>query len=487
VPLPATVRFLEGEGFTVGPEVPIQVLSGDPRALSVGRFLQRLLTTVGSTGPALFGPGAPEGQGRIVLAIAESGPSLGDEGYELRVSPLGLRLQARSPAGLFYGVQTLRQLLPVFLEYGAARPKAIVIPAVEINDAPRFAWRGSMLDVARHFFGVEEVRRYIDLLALHKMNRLHLHLSDDQGWRIEIKSWPNLTAVGGLTQVGGGRGGFYTQDQYREIVAYARERFVEIVPEIDMPGHTNAALASYPELNCDGVAPPAYTDIKVGFSSLCVDGGATHTFIEDVVRELAELTPGSFLHIGGDEVRTLGDEQYAGFIERVQEVVGRRGKRMIAWDEARTANLNPQSVLQHWRPDTPLADVAARGLKLILSPGNRTYLDMQYHRGTPIGLSWAGRIEVKDAYSWDPATLLEGVPESAVLGVEAPLWSETLTTMSDVEWMAFPRLAALAEVGWSAQKARTWEDFRLRLGAHGPRLQALGVNFYRSPQIPWLP
>jgi len=276
-----------------------------------------------------------------------------------------------------------------------------------------------MLDVDRHFFGVEDVKRYLDLLALHKMNRLHLHLSDDQGWRIEIKSWPNLTAMGARTEVGGTVGGFYTQEQYKEIVAYARERFIDIVPEIDMPGHTNAALSSYPELNCDGVAPPPYTDIKVGFSCLCVANELTYRFIDDVVREIAALTPGPFFHVGGDEVKKLADTEYAQFINRAQDIVERHGKRMIGWDEVALASLHQGSVVQHWRPGTKLANVAANGSKLIMSPANRAYLDMQYDTSTYLGLFWAGRIEVKDAYSWDPATLMEGVGEDSILGVEA--------------------------------------------------------------------
>ncbi len=487
VPLPASVRFKEEASFTVTPATTILVQPGDPRVMFVGRFLASLLTTVGSTGPAVVEDGQAEAEGGIVLAISDPGSSGGDEGYDLRVTPAGVKLIASTPAGLFYGVQTLRQLLPPFLEYDAARPRPIVIPAVEIADHPRFAWRGAMLDVARHFFGVEDVKRYVDLMALHKFNRLHLHLADDQGWRIEIKSWPNLTAWGGRTEVGGGPGGFYTQAQYADIVAYAQERFITVVPEIDMPGHTNAALASYAELNCDGVAPPLYTDIKVGFSSLCVADELTYVFIDDVVREIAALTPGAFFHVGGDEVRKLTEAEYVRFINRVQEIVQLRGKRMIGWDEVGSADLLPTSLIQHWRPGALLAAAAARGARLIMSPGNRTYLDMQYDVATSLGLSWAGRIEVKDAYQWDPATVMEGVAENAIVGVEAPLWSETLATMSDVESMAFPRLAALAEIGWSPQASRNWEDFRVRLGGQAPRWQALGVNFYRSPQIPWRP
>ena len=481
------MRFNEGASFAVTPTTSILVPSGDQRVMFVGRFLADLLTTVGPFGPAVVEAGSTTPDGNILLAIADLGPSVGDEAYELTVAPTGVKLVASSPTGLFYGVQTLRQLLPPFLEHEAARPRPIVIPAVEIADRPRFAWRGAMLDVSRHFFGVDDVKRYLDLLALHKLNRLHLHLADDQGWRIEIKRWPNLTAWGGRTEVGGGEGGFFTQEQYKDIGTYARERFIEVVPEIDMPGHTNAALASYAELNCDGVAPPLYTDIKVGFSALCVEKETTYAFLNDVISEIAAMTPGPYFHVGGDEVKTLTESQYAQFITRVQGIVTARGKQMIGWDEVAAVDLQPPPIVQHWRPGTALFAAVAKGAKLIMSPGNRTYLDMQYDRATPLGLNWAGRIEVRDAYLWDPATLMEGVSETAILGVEAPLWSETLATMRDVESMAFPRLAAIAEIGWSPQSQRDWEDFRVRLGAQGPRWQALGVNFYRSPQIPWRP
>jgi len=341
-----------------------------------------------------------------------------------------------------------------------------------------------MLDVARHFFTVDEVKRYIDLIALYKFNRLHLHLADDQGWRIEIKSWPNLTTHGGSTEVGGGPGGFFTQAQYSDIVAYARERFITIVPEIDMPGHTNAALASYAELNCDGKARDLYTGIEVGFSALCVDKDVTYRFIDDVVREIASLTPTPYFHIGGDEVKTLTPQQYVQFIERVQKIVQSHGKQMVGWDEIAPAALLPSTIVQHWRPDGAPTAAVSKGAKVIMSVANRAYLDMKYDNSTPIGLNWAANIEVKDAYGWDPATIVKGIPESALLGVEAPIWTETLGNIRDVEYMAFPRLLAIAEIAWSPEVSN-WEEFRGRLAAHGPRLSALGVNFYRSPSVPW--
>ena len=488
VPLPVSIDRKDG-AFEITPATVIY-FAGDhhyelsARFLSdfIGLALGRPLVVQGAQG----GPPAP---GSILIT---AGQAIAANAYELSVAPSGITISSGNAAGAFYGVQTLRQMLPPSLEYEGLRgpannPKPIRVPAVAIRDQPRFAWRGAMLDVARHFLSVEDVKRYVDLMALHKLNRLHLHLADDQGWRIEITSWPNLTQHGGSTEVMGGPGGFYTQAQYREIVNYAAERFIVIVPEIDMPGHTNAALASYAELNCDGKARPLYTGIEVGFSALCVDKEITYKFIDDVVREISALTPGPWFHAGGDEVKTLTAEQYVGFINRVQEIVQKHGKQMVGWDEIAPANLLPTSVVQHWRPKTTPKDAVAKGAKVIMSLANKAYLDMKYDAATPIGLTWAGIIEVKDSYDWDPATMAEGVPESALLGVEAPLWSETLATINDFEFMAFPRLAAIAEIGWTAQSQRSWDDFRVRLGAQAPRWSALGLNFYRSPQIPWHP
>ena len=486
VPLPLSVERKDG-AFEISQATVIYFNGGNHYELSA-RFLADFIGLGAGAQPLKVekSEGDPP-PGSIVLTY---GKDLGEDGYELSVSASGITITGGNSSGVFYGVQTLRQLLPPALEHEALRaPRRnaapIRVPAILVRDKPRFWWRGAMLDVARHFFSVDDVKRYIDLMALHKLNRLHLHLADDQGWRIEITSWPNLAKHGGSTEVMGGPGGFYTQQQYAEIVRYAADRFITIVPEIDMPGHTNAALASYAELNCDGQARPLYTGIEVGFSALCVDKEITYQFIDDVVREIAALTPGAWFHVGGDEVKTLAAEQYTGFINRVQQIVQKHSKQMIGWDEVAPANLLPTSIVQHWRPKTTPKDAVAKGAKVIMSVANKTYVDMKYDANTPIGLDWAGRIEVKDSYDWDPATAAEGVPESALLGVEAPLWSETLGTINDVEFLAFPRLAAIAEIAWTAQSRRSWEEFRVRLGEQAPRWTALGLNFYRSPQVPW--
>jgi hexosaminidase len=397
-------------------------------------------------------------------------------------------------------VQTLRQLLPVGIEAEQSAMRmatAWTVPAGRVVDRPRFAWRGGMLDVARHFFTVKEVKQYVDLLALYKLNTLHLHLSDDQGWRIQIDSWPKLATVGGSTQVGGGAGGYYTKREYAEIVRYAQARYITVVPEIDMPGHTNAAIAAYPRLGCsrptpavfpvaptDTQPPGPYTGIRVGWSALCADKEATYRFVDDVMRELAAMTPGPYLHIGGDEVEVLSPEQYARFVERVQAIVAKHGKTAIGWEEIGKARLRPTTIAQQWRSDTALLAVR-QGAKLVMSPGPRAYLDMKYTPSTEPGLRWAGFIELRHAYEWDPVTFFAGVPESAVLGVEAPLWSETLVKLEDFQYMAFPRLLAIAEVGGTPQPARNWEEFRRRLGVQGSRMQALCINYYRSPQVEW--
>jgi hexosaminidase len=341
-----------------------------------------------------------------------------------------------------------------------------------------------MLDAARHFFTVKEVEQYIDILAMYKLNVLHLGLSNDQGWRIQINSRPKLTAIGSLTQVGGGPGGFYTQQDYQHIVDYARARYITIVPEINMPGHINAGLVAYPELACGDEPPVLYTKIHVRRNTLCVDKEESYRFVDDVVREVSALTPGPYLHIGGDEVQTLTAEQYARFVERTQAIVNKYGKKMIGWEEISKARLAPTTLVQQWKSDS--ATLALKyGAKIVLSPAKKIYLDMKYTPATELGLKWAGTIDVRDAYDWDPALYLTGVTERDIVGVEAPIWSETLRNITAVEYLAMPRLPAVAELAWTPQVSRDWQSFRSRLAAQAPRWRYLGVNYYPSPQIPW--
>ncbi|TDU78071.1 beta-N-acetylhexosaminidase [Streptomyces sp. KS 21] len=482
LPSPASVRA-EGPGYAVGAGTVVRTgASGGEEVRRVGELLAEQLR--GPSGLPLPVVDGADGDG-IRLRLDEQAEGVGAEGYRLESGPSGVTLTARTPAGLFHAGQTLRQLLPV------SGPGTV--PGGEITDAPRFAYRGAMLDIARHHFTAEQVKRYVDQLAQYKVNTLHLHLTDDQGWRIAIDSWPRLAEYGGGSEVGGGPGGHWTKDQYRDLVAYAAQRYVDVVPEIDMPGHVNAALASYAELNCDGKARERYIGIKVGFSSLCVGKERTYEFIDEVLGELAELTPGRYLHIGGDEALSTPAADYAAFMDRAQQVVARHGKTVVAWHQLATARPAPGAVLQYWGHDrtgaaekAAVATAAKAGHPLILSPADRLYLDMKYDLTTKPGLAWAGFVPVRRAYEWNPGTYLAaaGVPESAVLGVEAPLWTETIATRSDLEFMAFPRVLGLAELGWSPGPGN-WTDYRRRLAAQGPRLDAQDITYHRAPDVPW--
>ncbi|MDG6102746.1 beta-N-acetylhexosaminidase [Dactylosporangium aurantiacum] len=482
VPAPASVQPASGVTFTLTAGTGIQSESTD-----VGDALAALLRpATGYPLPVTTGGGTPSSG--IALLLSGADDSVGTEGYQLDVTASLLTIRAQTPAGLYHGVQTLRQLLPPTIEARTVQRGPWTVAGGRIIDRPRYAYRGAMLDVSRHFFGVDTVKRYIDEIAQYKLNVLHLHLSDDQGWRIAVDAWPRLATVGGSTQVGDGAGGYYTKAQYTDLVAYAAARHITIVPEIDMPGHTNAALTSYAELNCDGVAPAPYTGTEVGFSSLCVHKEVTYTFVQQVLDELAALTPGAYLHVGGDEAHSTSDTDYRTFMNRVQPYVGAAGKTVMGWHQIGQADHTAGRVAQFWGTGTSDADLGAavaKGDKILLSPANKTYLDMKYTDATPLGLTWAGLIEVETAYGWDPGSYLPGVPAAAILGVEAPLWSETLRTLADIEFMAFPRMPALAELAWSPQSARDWDTFKVRLGAQGPRWTVQGINFYRSPQVPW--
>ena len=421
----------------------------------------------------------------IILSLTDS--VLTDEGYELETNKNGVVIKAKNPAGIFYGIQTLRQLLPASIEKGTKITDNLLVPTGTIKDNPTYGYRGAMLDVCRHFFGVDDVKRYIDLISIYKMNRLHLHLSDDQGWRIEIKSWPKLTQIGGSSQVGGGQGGFFTQEQYKDIIKYAQSRFITIIPEIDMPGHTNAALASYPELNCNDKAPELYHGTEVGFSSFCIDKEITYLLIDDVIRELAAITPGEYIHIGGDESHATTMVDYISFMNKTQNIVEKYGKKVIGWDEIAHTDLLSTSVVQYWSKKGENAVMGAqKGAKILMSPAKKVYLDMKYDVTTRIGLDWMGYIEVDVAYNWDLEKYENGISKENIIGIEAPLWTETVETMDDIEYLAFPRIIGMAEIGWTPTSQRNWEEYKVRLGKHKDRLDALNIDFYHSPLVPWI-
>lgn len=512
VPRPMRVERLPG-AFTLRASTAIYT---DARSVAVGRQLAAYLApATGYTLPVRTG--TPEGQ-RIVLRRDTSLAELGAEGYRLEVRPGHVTVRAPAAAGLFYGVQTLRQLLPpaIFRE-APVDDVAWTVPALVIEDRPRFPWRGLHLDVSRHFMPREFIRKYIDLLALHKLNTFHWHLTDDQGWRLEIRKYPKLTEVGAWrreTLVGrytrepaerrfDGRehGGFYTQDDVREIVAYARQRHVTVVPEIDMPGHTQAAIAAYPELGTTGATLPVLTVWGGGDDVLNAEQ-RTVSFMQDVLAEVLELFPSRFIHVGGDEVlkrfwresprtqalmRQRGlkseDELQSWFIRQMDAWLTSRGRRLMGWDEILEGGLAPGAAVMSWRGAAGGIAAARDRHDVVMSPNDELYFDHYQSRDREAEpLAFGGYTPLDSVYAYEPVPAeLEPRFRQHVLGAQANVWTEYIRNPKEVEYMVFPRAAALAEVVWTPRARRDWGDFRRRLDVHLRRLDALDVR-YRPPE-----
>ncbi|MDE5416714.1 beta-N-acetylhexosaminidase [Labilibaculum sp. DW002] len=486
IPKP-TKLFATGSSFELTGKTTIYVEENDETIRPIGNYLADLIKPATGFETEVQGVKNADFKKGIYLALVEKNKDLGEEGYILSIDEKKIVLEAYQLAGLFRGVQTIRQLLPARIESKDLQMGSWEIASGTIEDAPDYGYRGAMLDVVRHFFDVTDVKRFIDLIAAYKMNVLHLHLTDDQGWRIEIKSWPNLTKHGGSTQVDGGKGGFYTQEEYTELVKYAQDRFITIIPEIDMPGHTNAALASYAELNADGKARDLYTGTNVGFSTLDANKEITYKFIDDVIRELSAMTPGPFIHIGGDESHVTAKDDYIEFIDKVQDIVNAHGKQMIGWADIAAGSLKENSLAQFWqiKPDNALKAVN-QNVKVIMSPAAKAYMDIQYNKLCPLGLNWSGYIEVDKAYNWTLESNVEGISKEDIVGIEAPLWTETIETMDDIEFMVFPRLPGYAELGWSSDVNKSWDEYKVRLAKQKTRFEFMDINYYKSALVPWV-
>lgn len=484
IPRPVSITAT-GDYFTLKPATSIYIREESPELKNVGKYLaERLKPATGFNFAVNTATGVTP-TGSINLALSADSTKLGEEGYVLTITKKALNLTAKTPAGLFRGIQTVRQILPAAIEKDSKQKGPWKIATGTVTDYPEYSYRGAMLDVSRHFFGVDAVKKFIDEISYYKMNALHLHLSDDQGWRIEIKTWPNLTTHGGTTQIGGGKGGYYTQEQYSDIVKYAQERYIIIVPEIEMPGHAYAALSSYAELNCDGKARDLFNQADMKFNTYCTKKEVTYKFIDDVVKELAAMTPGPYIHIGGDESYDTKKEDYIPFMNRVQEIVNSQGKIVLAWDEIADATMKTGTVAQYWSNSKNAAAAVKQGAKILLSPAAKAYLDMQYDSTSKFGLHWAAYVEVDSAYIWDPAKMIRGVGKENIIGVEAPLWSETISNLDEIEYLAFPRLSGIAEVGWTPPALRDWNEYRERLGKHGERMHNMGIDYYPSKKVPW--
>ncbi|MGN2370753.1 family 20 glycosylhydrolase [Clostridium cagae] len=418
--------------------------------------------------------------GSIYLTTIGAEESQGNEGYEIVTTTKNVKIIAYESEGISRGVQTLRQLLPLDIEKNTiATDVEWNIPVSIINDKPEYNYRGLMIDVVRHFFTIDEVKRQIDYAAQYKINRVHLHLSDDQGWRLEMKKYPDLTIIGGSTEVGGGKGGYYTQEEFKDLVKYAAERYVEIIPEFDMPGHSNAALASYGFLNKDGKRKPLYTGTEVGFSSFMAHSEETYEFIEDVIKEVSEISTSKYIHIGGDEANSTKKEDYDYFVDRVSKLVEKYGKTPIGWDPIDTSpKINSSVILQNWKDSNEAA--RKKEMKMVISIAQKAYLDMKYNDSTPYGLTWAGYIPIENAYKWDPT---DYAPKELVLGIEAPLWTETITDTKAMDYMIYPRLLGYAEIGWTPKENRDWSQYKNRLEKQGKRMKNQGINYYKDSRI----
>ena len=498
IPRPSHVAHVDGSAFTLAPAARI---AANGSAVPVAEQLASLLR--GATGFEL--PIVEDTRpGDISLELTDTFDG-GPEAYALSVTVGGAGLTASTAAGLFNGVQTLRQLFPAAIEGSNPGVGTWVIPAVEIADAPRFAYRGLMLDVARSFFTVEEVKEQIDVMTQFKLNALHLHLTDDQAWRIEIHDpgsagnpsglpYANLTAIGGQGAVevptarpARGREGFYTQQDFKDIQAYAASKNVLVVPEIDLPGHVNAALAAIPQLNPDGQAKPMSTTAEVGWSTLTSDLPATYEFVREVLGQLAAITVGPYLHIGGDEALVTGHENYVTMVQEFARIAAGTGKTVVGWNEYSAGALPHGAVIQFWHGDlAPVVQQAeSGGSPVIMSPAANTYLDQKYAPDSPVGLEWVegGPFTWAEYYNWDPAQ--GGLKDHQILGVEGPLWTETVRDNQQAQWLLYPRAISLAEVAWSGQEVRNAGDFRRRLGALGERLASQGVAFQEAPDVEW--
>jgi len=509
--VPQPVRVERGAGvFTLTART---VVVADPALARQARQLVSMIAPATGFDLAVRTGAAPAGA-HIALRIDRAlEKALGAEGYRVSVRPRAITIRAAAPAGVFYGMQTLRQLLPadVFREARVAR--SWQVPAVTIEDMPRFAWRGMHLDVSRHFQPKEFVKKYIDLLAIHKMNRFHWHLTDDQGWRIEIRKYPKLTQVAAWrkhTLIGPHRtnpkpehfdntphGGFYTQDDIREIVAYAADRFITIVPEIEMPGHSQAVVAAYPELGSVDEPVDVRTTWAVSPYILNAEPG-TIRFMQNVLQEVIELFPGTWIHIGGDEAEKtqwkaspriqarireldLKDEHelQSWFIKQMDAFLTARKRRLIGWDEILEGGLAENATVMAWRGVEHAITAARSGHDAVLAPTSHTYFDYyqsQDKASEPPAIG--GFLPLEKVYAWEPMpAALEPQFRKHILGVQGQVWTEYLPNPKAVEYMAFPRAIALAEVAWSPAAGRSFDEFRARLGAHLLRLSMLDVNF----------
>ena len=508
IPLPAYILETGADAFVLDTDTRIAL--SDPADTELRHLAESWAEPVReASGFSLLVAAAPavtSEANTVTLRLSGGTTEANVEGYRMDVTSSPVDISAHTPEGLFYGLQTLRQLLPVNSEDWS-------MSAVVIEDVPRFRYRGMHLDVGRHFFPVTFIKKYIDLLALYKMNTFHWHLTDDQGWRIEIKKYPKLTEIGAYRQetvsgknfekwdrpyIGDGtpHGGFYTQDEVREVVAYARARYIDVIPEIEMPGHATAALTAYPQYAC--TAGPFAVPTTWGiFEDIYCPKEETFQFLEDVLTEVIALFPSTYIHIGGDEApKTRWEESEVAqqviareglaneeelqsyFIRRIESFLQQHGRRLIGWDEILEGGLAPQATVMSWRGMDGGIEAARQGHDVIMTPTSHTYFD--YYQADPEAepLAIRGLTTLKKVYDFEPVPSVLSLDEAAhILGAQGNVWTEYMSTTEYVEYMVFPRMLALSEVVWSPKNARNWESFSRRLPHQLQHLDKLGVNY----------
>lgn len=499
IPLPITFDVSEGH-FTLKQEASIYVQGDESETtdelFGIGEYLAlKLRPSTGYKLPVIKGTSVENGN--ISIVMNSNHHHLEEEGYEILTTKEAVIINVYQPAGAFRAIQTLRQLLPDWIE-----KQTIVnniswdIPCSIVKDKPEYSYRGIMLDVSRHFFTVEQVKRQIDLAAQYKINKVHMHLSDDQGWRLEIKGemygedLSKLKTIGASTSssINGVQAGQYTQEEFKEIVQYASKRYIEIIPEFDMPSHSWAALVSLNFLNSTEDGKPyanhydntkPYTGVDVGFSTFECRNEKTYEFIDEVFKQVSAISPSPYLHIGGDEAHVTSDEDYKYFCNRVTQIAQKYGKTAIGWQRYDEVVEDKENTLtQFWSTGN---EKLRPGINYIVSPADRAYMDMIYDKNSKFGLSWAGPNPIDDSYTWDPT---DYGPKDQIIGIEAALWTETIPSSYGLDYMIYPRLLGHAEIGWTSNEMRDWNEYKTRLKAHGQRLTYQNVE-YRKDKMIW--
>lgn len=512
IPLPNSLKWETGSFvFSNKARIIVSPLNSETH-LSADLLALLVKNPTGNTPDVVAGKKGEKGSVFMVLDNAVKN----DEGYNLSVTPKGITIKARTAVGLFYAIQTIRQLLPVEVEKPVLVPGLLLtLPACEITDEPRFAYRGMHLDVGRHLFPVANIKRYIDMLALHKMNTFHWHLTEDQGWRIEIKKYPKLTEIGAYRKetVAGAQkktnntfdgkpyGGFYTQTEVRGIVAYAGSKFITVLPEIEMPGHAVAALTSYPELSCTGGPFEVRKLWGVDEDVFCAGNEQVFTFLEDVLTEVMDLFPSKYIHIGGDECpkkrwekcpkcqKRIKDEGLKNefelqsyFIRRIEQFVSSKGRNIIGWDEILEGGLAPGATVMSWRGEAGGIEAAKSGHNVIMTPGKYTYFcyyQSENHDGQPLALG--GYVPLELVYGYNPTPKeLTAEEQKHILGLQGCLWSEQIQTPEILEFMAYPRTFAIAETGWTPDSGKNFENFVSRLEGLHKRYDAIGISYFKG-------